>query len=147
MADFGHVFLLNGGKVGAEPPTAPPPDAATAYALGESFVQFCVFVYAQVSIHPNVYDVYFDFTNPISLFSDKVISHNPPLSGLPVHDLLFLNHDRTDHNTKTNRALVNSNCYVNQLLFYDVTLCRRIIQLIHWYGDDLILLCFHTYTW
>ena len=31
---------------------------------------------------------------------EKVIRHNPPLTGLPVHALPVLNHDRTDHNTK-----------------------------------------------
>ena len=33
-------------------------------------------------------------------FADKVIRHNPPLPGLPVHALPVLNHDWTDHNTK-----------------------------------------------
>ena len=35
-----------------------------------------------------------------ALFTDKVIHHNPPLPGLPVHTLPILNHNRTDHNTK-----------------------------------------------
>ena len=34
------------------------------------------------------------------VFADKVIRHNPPLQGLPVHALPVLNHDRTVHNTK-----------------------------------------------
>ena len=52
-------------------------------------------------------------------FADKVIRHNPPLSGLPVHALPVLNHNRTDHNTKTSGALVHDNSSLNQLLLYD----------------------------
>ena len=56
-----------------------------------------------------------------ALFTDKVItSYDPPLPGLPVHALSVLNHDQTVHNTKTNGALVHSNCSVNQLLPCDV---------------------------
>ena len=49
-----------------------------------------------------------------------MIHHNPPLPGLPVHSLPVLNHDRTDHNKKTNGALVHSNSSMNQLLLHDV---------------------------
>ena len=34
------------------------------------------------------------------LIAEKVIRHNPPLTGLSVHALPVLNHNRTDHNTK-----------------------------------------------
>ena len=36
----------------------------------------------------------------MAIFADKVIRHNPPLLGLPVHDLPVLHHDQTDHDTK-----------------------------------------------
>ena len=55
----------------------------------------------------------------IILFADKVIRHNPPLPGLPVHALSDLNHDRNDHNTKTNGTLVHNNSSVNHLLLLD----------------------------
>ena len=42
-------------------------------------------------IHPTSYE---------SQLVEKVTRHNPPLTGLPVHALPVLNHDRTDHNTK-----------------------------------------------
>ena len=37
----------------------------------------------------------------LHFFAGKVIHHNPQLPGLPVHALLILNHDRTDHNTNS----------------------------------------------
>ena len=60
----------------------------------------------------------------------KCLYNNPPLLGLPDHALHVLNHDRTDHNTKTNGALVHSNYSVIHLLLYDVitSLANRKIE-------------------
>ena len=40
------------------------------------------------------------------VLASEMLCHNPPLPGLQDHALPFLNHDRTDHNTKTNGARV-----------------------------------------
>ena len=69
-------------------------------------------------------DFFIPYNKPLlitwSEFSIEVLRHNPPLPGLPDHALPVLNHDRTDHNKKTNVAMVHSNSSVIQLLLYDV---------------------------
>ena len=59
-------------------------------------------------------------------FADKVIRHNPPLPGVPIHALPDLNHDGNDHNKKKNSgALVQSISNVNQLLHFFISLHPR----------------------
>ena len=57
---------------------------------------------------------------PLEMLIQVVLRHNPPLPGVPDHALPVLNHDQTDHNTKTNGAMMHSNSSVIQLLLYDV---------------------------
>ena len=60
------------------------------------------------------------------LFAHKVIRHNPPLPGLPVHALPDLKHDQTDHNAKPMEHWCIAT--VAQTICYCMTslLCRQI---------------------
>ena len=50
------------------------------------------------------------------IIASVVLCRDHPLPGLPDHTLHVLNHDRTDHNTKTDGALVHSNSSLIPLL-------------------------------
>ena len=63
---------------------------------------------------------YFKDGSQRKLFTEKVIRHNPLLPGLPVQSLPDLNHNRSDHNTQNNGALVHNKRSLNQLLLHDV---------------------------
>ena len=58
--------------------------------------------------------------NGLLLFADKLIPHNPPLPGLPVHAWPVLIHVRTDHNRKPMEHGCIATVALNIILLHDV---------------------------
>ena len=63
---------------------------------------------------------------------DKVIRHNPPLPGLPVHALPVLNHDRIDHNTKPMEHWCTATVAWSSYYCTTSSLCQKIELIMNW---------------